>query len=35
VLRDGAPPGFQTPSKVLGPDLILDIEGFEREDVAS
>jgi short subunit dehydrogenase-like uncharacterized protein len=25
--------GFQTPAGAYGPDLILDIEGVEREDV--
>lgn len=33
VLAGGAKPGFQTPSRAFGPDLILEIEGVEREDV--
>lgn len=32
---DRSPPGFQTPSQVLGPDIILKIEGFSREDLQS
>lgn len=33
VLRGEAPPGFQTPAKAYGPDLILQIQGTRREDV--
>ncbi|MFB6308463.1 MAG: trans-acting enoyl reductase family protein, partial [Haloarculaceae archaeon] len=33
VLDGDAPAGYQTPAGVYGPDLILDIEGTEREDV--
>jgi short subunit dehydrogenase-like uncharacterized protein len=33
VLFDDAPVGFQTPAGAYGPDLILDVEGAEREDV--
>jgi short subunit dehydrogenase-like uncharacterized protein len=35
VLAGEAPPGFQTPAKVYGPDLVLALEGVQREDVAS
>lgn len=28
-----APPGFQTPSKAYGPDLVLTVPGIEREDL--
>jgi len=34
VLAGQAPPGFQTPSTAYGPDLILEIEGVTRTDVA-
>lgn len=34
VLAGDPSPGFQTPSTAFGPDLILDIEGFSREDAA-
>lgn len=33
VLAGEAPPGFQTPSKAYGPDLVLAIPGVQREDV--
>jgi len=33
VLDGDAPPGFQTPAGAYGPDLILDVDGVEREDV--
>ena len=33
VLAGGAKPGFQTPSRALGADFILEIPGTEREDV--
>ena len=32
VLAGGASPGFQTPSRAFGPDLILAVEGTRRED---
>ncbi len=35
VLAGGAKPGFQTPSRAFGADFILEIEGTEREDVAT
>jgi len=31
VVAGPAPPGFQTPAKAYGPDLILEMEGSERE----
>jgi short subunit dehydrogenase-like uncharacterized protein len=34
VLAGNAPAGFQTPSTAYGPDLILEIEGVVRVDVA-
>jgi len=34
VLKGNAPIGFQTPSLAYGPDLILEIKGAIREDVA-
>ncbi|MDS0221370.1 saccharopine dehydrogenase NADP-binding domain-containing protein [Haloarcula sp. S1AR25-5A] len=34
VLDGDAPAGFQTPAGAYGPDLILAIDGVEREDVA-
>jgi short subunit dehydrogenase-like uncharacterized protein len=34
VLAGRAPAGFQTPSTAYGPDLILEVEGVMREDVA-
>jgi short subunit dehydrogenase-like uncharacterized protein len=33
VLAGEAPPGFQTPAKAYGPDLVLAIPGVVREDV--
>lgn len=33
VLEGGAPTGFQTPSRALGADFILEIEGITREDL--
>jgi len=33
ALDGDAPTGFQTPGGAYGPDLILDVEGVEREDV--
>jgi short subunit dehydrogenase-like uncharacterized protein len=33
VLGGEIRPGFQTPSKVFGPDFVLGLEGVEREDV--
>jgi len=33
ALDGDAPPGYQTPAGAYGPDLILDVEGVEREDV--
>jgi short subunit dehydrogenase-like uncharacterized protein len=33
VLAGQAPAGFQTPSRAYGADLILEIEGVEREDL--
>lgn len=33
VLAGDAPPGFGTPAGTFGPDLILDVERTEREDV--
>jgi short subunit dehydrogenase-like uncharacterized protein len=33
VLSGNVPPGHQTPAGAYGPDLILDVEGVEREDV--
>jgi short subunit dehydrogenase-like uncharacterized protein len=33
ALSGDAPTGFQTPAGAYGPDLILDVEGVEREDV--
>lgn len=32
TLRGGAQPGFRTPSRAFGPDLVLSIEGVRRED---
>jgi len=32
VVAGEAPPGFQTPSMVYGPDLVLTIPGVVRED---
>ncbi|MEJ7813132.1 MAG: saccharopine dehydrogenase NADP-binding domain-containing protein [Gemmatimonadaceae bacterium] len=33
ALRGDACPGFQTPSRAFGPDLVLAIEGVRREDM--
>jgi short subunit dehydrogenase-like uncharacterized protein len=33
VLDGDAPPGYQTPAGAYGPDLILDVDGTDREDV--
>ncbi|MFC6755943.1 hypothetical protein ACFQER_03480 [Halomicroarcula sp. GCM10025894] len=33
TLEGDAPAGYQTPAGAYGPDLILDVEGVEREDV--
>lgn len=33
VLAGKCAPGFQTPSLAYGPDLVMEIEGVEREDV--
>jgi short subunit dehydrogenase-like uncharacterized protein len=33
VLDGEARPGFQTPSKMFGPDWVLELDGVEREDV--
>jgi len=35
VLAGQAKPGFQTPSLAYGPDLVMELPGVEREDVAS
>jgi short subunit dehydrogenase-like uncharacterized protein len=34
VLNAAPPPGFQTPSLAYGPDLVLEIPGITREDLA-
>jgi short subunit dehydrogenase-like uncharacterized protein len=34
VLAGHAPAGFQTPSTAYGPDLVLEVEGVAREDLA-
>lgn len=34
VLAGRAPAGFQTPSTAYGPDLILEVEGVARQDIA-
>lgn len=34
TLAGAAPTGFQTPSLAFGPDLVLEIPGVEREDLA-
>jgi short subunit dehydrogenase-like uncharacterized protein len=34
VLRGDAPPGYQTPATAYGPDLVLEVPGVAREDVA-
>jgi short subunit dehydrogenase-like uncharacterized protein len=33
VLRGEARPGFQTPSRAFGPDLVLAVDGVRREDL--
>jgi short subunit dehydrogenase-like uncharacterized protein len=33
ILDGDAPTGFQTPAGAYGADLILDVDGVEREDV--
>jgi short subunit dehydrogenase-like uncharacterized protein len=33
VLAGASPPGFQTPARAYGPDLVLGIEGVRRVDV--
>ncbi len=33
VLAGHAPAGFQTPSRVFGPDFVLEVKGVTREDV--
>jgi short subunit dehydrogenase-like uncharacterized protein len=33
VLRGDAPPGYQTPAKAYGPDLVMEIGGVTREDL--
>jgi short subunit dehydrogenase-like uncharacterized protein len=33
TLEGTAPPGFQTPSRVYGPELVLELPGVAREDV--
>jgi short subunit dehydrogenase-like uncharacterized protein len=33
VLRGEAAPGFQTPAKAFGPDLVLEVPGVTREDL--
>ena len=33
VLAGDAPPGFQTPAKAYGPDLVMEIGGVTREDL--
>jgi short subunit dehydrogenase-like uncharacterized protein len=35
ALEGDAPPGFQTPGRAYGPDVILEIPGVTRTDVAS
>jgi len=32
ILAGNFKPGFQTPAKAYGPDLILEIEGVSRQD---
>jgi short subunit dehydrogenase-like uncharacterized protein len=34
VLRGDAEPGFQTPARLYGPDLVLEFPGVNREDLA-
>ena len=33
ILDDNFQPGYQTPAKVYGPDLIMELQGVTREDV--
>jgi short subunit dehydrogenase-like uncharacterized protein len=33
ILDGNFQPGYQTPAKVYGPDLILELDGVTREDV--
>jgi short subunit dehydrogenase-like uncharacterized protein len=33
VLSGQAPPGFQTPGRVYGPDFVLTLEGVTRADL--
>jgi short subunit dehydrogenase-like uncharacterized protein len=33
VLAGGATPGFQTPSRAFGPDLVMELDGVTREDL--
>jgi hypothetical protein len=33
ILQDDLCPGFQTPAKCYGADLVLEIEGVHRQDV--
>ncbi len=35
ILEGDAPVGFQTPAKAYGADLVLEIEGVQRQDVAN
>jgi short subunit dehydrogenase-like uncharacterized protein len=34
VLGGAAPPGYQTPAMAYGPDVVLELDGIVREDVA-
>jgi short subunit dehydrogenase-like uncharacterized protein len=34
VLAGNVSPGFQTPARAYGPDLVLECEGVTREDAA-
>lgn len=33
MLSGAAPPGFQTPAKAFGPELVMDCEGVSRQDL--
>ncbi|MDX1667539.1 MAG: hypothetical protein R3350_09930, partial [Saprospiraceae bacterium] len=33
LLEGNAPPGFQTPARVFGADLVMEIEGVKRQDL--
>jgi short subunit dehydrogenase-like uncharacterized protein len=33
VMADEAPPGFQTPARAYGPDLVMQVPGVERQDL--